>query len=217
MNAFIFGAGGFAKEVEWLISEGEFKDSPKVLAFVAHSSDPMIGSQINGIPVVTEKEYLEKWNQKELHHAYISVSDPKLKKKIVAKISNEYTQFPSLIHPNVVMDRRNNAVSLGKGVIICAGVSLTTSISIGDFVHINLSCTIGHDCMIGDFSTISPGVSISGNVKMGQEVFLGTRACTVENIRIHNKIIIGAGTVVVKSLLEEGTYVGTPAKKIQKN
>jgi sugar O-acyltransferase (sialic acid O-acetyltransferase NeuD family) len=217
MNAFIFGAGGFAKEVEWLISECEIQNRPNIFAFVAHSSDPLVGSQINGIPVLSEEEYLETWNQKELHEIYIAISAPKIKKKIIKKISNQFTQFPNLIHPNVTMDKRENAILIGKGVIICTGVFLMTSISIGDFVHINLACTIGHDCVIGHYSTISPGVSISGNVKIGEETYLGTRVCTVENIQIDDKIIIGAGAVVVKSLSEEGTYVGAPAKKVEKS
>lgn len=216
MNSFIFGASGFAKEVEWLITQCKFPVQPTVKAFVTHPKDPALGSTIMGVPVISEEEYLTQWNTQEEHNVFIGVGAPVLKKKIVEKISNSFTHFPNLIHPSVQFDQRPGAVELGKGVIICSNVTLTTCIAIHDFVHLNLSVTIGHDTTVGRYSTISPGVSVSGNVHIGENVFFGTRACTVERLDIVDHSIIGAGAVVSKSISESGTYVGVPAKKLNK-
>lgn len=216
MEAFIFGAGGFAKEVEWLISECHIDPKPIVKAFVTNTKDPNLGKSINDIPIISEEEYLLDWNKKKLHQAYIAVGAPQLKKKIFEVISNGQVSFPNLIHPSVLFDSRDNVVSFGHGVIIFPTASLTTCISISNFVHINPGATIGHDSSIGQYSTISPGASISGNVFLGEQVFLGTKSCTIERINVASKIIIGAGAVVLDSLTVQGTYVGVPAKRVEK-
>lgn len=216
MNSFIFGASGFAKEVEWMITQCRFPVQPNVKAFVTHSKDPALGSAIMGIPVISEEEYLTKWNTLEHHNVFIGVGSPALKRKIVEKISNNFTHFPNLIHPNVVFDERAGAIDFGKGIIIFSHATITTCITLNDFVHLNQGVNIGHDTTLGRFTTISPGASISGNVRIGETVFFGTKSCTVERIDIVDHSIIGAGAVVVKSITEPGTYVGVPAKKLNK-
>ena len=44
---------------------------------------------------------------------------------------------------------------------------------------------------------------------------LGTGATLVNNIRICDECLIGAGAVVIKNIDKNGTYVGVPARKIK--
>ena len=78
-----------------------------------------------------------------------------------------------------------------------------------------MSCTIGHDVVIDSFVTIYPGVNISGCVKIGHGSELGTGSKVIQGIEIGNKIIIGAGGVVIKNITQSGTYVGIPVKKVK--
>jgi sugar O-acyltransferase (sialic acid O-acetyltransferase NeuD family) len=215
MKTFIFGASGFAREVEWLITEinNTSKNTILVYRYVVHDSEFKDGHKINDILVIPESVYFEKYHTSELHNCIIAVGSGSIRQKIVNKIRSNKTIFPNLIHPSVIMDKRN--ISFGEGIIICAGTILTTNISIGDFVHVNLSTTIGHDTTIADFVTISPGVSISGNVTILSECFIGTGTRIIEKVEITNNIIVGSGAVVIKSLFSPGTYIGIPAKKIK--
>jgi acetyltransferase-like isoleucine patch superfamily enzyme len=52
------------------------------------------------------------------------------------------------------------------------------------------------------------------STKIGNNVSLGTNA-TILPVKITNNVIVGAGAVVTKDLLEPGFYVGNPAKKIK--
>ena len=142
------------------------------------------------------------------------IGNPTLIKKLSKLYKNHsFFEFPNLIHPNVVGDWKN--ISLGIGNIICAGNILTTSIKIGSFNYINLSCTIGHDCTIGDYNLINPSVNVSGGIKIGNESLLGTGSQILQYKKICNKCIVGAGSVVTKDLLNQGVYVGSPARKIK--
>lgn len=217
----IFGASGFAKEVDWLISELYDEDNSvdyRPHYFVSHKNDLMVGKNINNIPVISEEDAISKFAHSSEYfvNVFISVGSPILKEKIVKNIILiKNFQFPTIIHPNVSYDKRIGRVKFGQGVIICCKNVLTTNIEIDSFVHLNLACTIGHDSKIGSFSTISPGVNVSGNVNLKENTFIGTNATILENVSIVSNVIVGAGAVVSKSLNESGTYVGIPAKKIK--
>jgi len=215
MKTFIFGASGFAKEVEWLIFELNKKHDDKITVhnFVVGDNEYVENQRVNDIEVISESIYFEKYHTNENHNCVIAVGSPAIRKKIYTKIKGEKTEFPNLIHHSVAFDER--FTKFGQGAIICAGVLMTTNSTIGDFVHINLDATIGHDSSIGSFSTISPGVHVSGNVNIVSDCFIGTGATILENVTIVSDVIIGSGAVINKSLDERGTYVGIPAKKIK--
>lgn len=215
---FIFGTAGFAKEVDWLIEDlyqnGGF--DYRVNFFVSEDNSALIGSKINSKLVLSESEFFKKYGREE-HNCFIAVGNPELKKKIVYKIrsSSKNVRFPNLIHPSVSFDKREKKIILGEGNIICAKCVLTTDIIIQNFVHLNLDSTVGHDAVIGDYTTISPGVHISGNVKISEQVFIGTGAVILERINICSGVKIGAGATIISDIIEPGTYVGTPARKVR--
>jgi sugar O-acyltransferase (sialic acid O-acetyltransferase NeuD family) len=206
---FIIGAAGFAKEVAWLINELDNTCTPHY--FVAKDAS---NEKINDVPVISENEF-EQLCTGTGNYAFISMGSPVVKHLVHEKLKNiPGLQFPSIIHPSVLYDRRKDKIVFGEGTIVCAGNILTTDIVIGNFVHLNLGCTVGHDSVIGDFTTISPGAHISGNVTIGKSVFIGTGAVILERLTVWDNAVIGAGAVVTKSITEPGTYAGIPAKKI---
>ena len=81
-------------------------------------------------------------------------------------------------------------------------------------VKINVSANIMHDCFIGDFTTIAPNAVILGNVNIGSRCYIGANSTILPNLQITNDVIIGAGSVVTKSIINKGTYVGIPANKL---
>ena len=85
----------------------------------------------------------------------------------------------------------------------------------GSFNYFNLSCTIGHDTVLGDFNLINPGVNISGGVKINNKVLLGTGSKILEYKSICSNCIIGASSLITKSLDIAGVYIGIPAKIIE--
>lgn len=206
---FIIGASGFAKEVAWLIDELNQSFTPDF--FVAKEGGD---ETVNGVPVITDTGFDQLCTGQE-HNVFISMGSPGIKRAVYDKIKNNPgVHFPLLVHPSVLYDRRSSKIEFGKGAVICAGNVLTTDICIGNFVHLNLGCTVGHDSRIGEFTTVSPGAHISGNVTIGASVFIGTGAVILERLTICDGAVIGAGAVVTKSITDPGTYAGIPARKI---
>lgn len=213
----IFGAGGFAREVAWLLRDlAHSRNVPFVVdAFVAADSAPNLGTEIGGIRVRGESEFFDS-EAGSSPNIYIAVGSPQLKAILHRKCCGALptAKFPACIHPSVIMDIREGAIEVGVGTIICAGTIITTDVKVGDFVHINLNCTLGHDSRIGHYSTLSPGVHVSGGASIGDSCFFGTGSVILESLSVIGGSSIGAGATVVRNIEEQGTYVGTPARRL---
>lgn len=205
----IVGSGGFAREVLTLINDIN-KQSPiyEFIGFVDSDkskkihSYPIIGSD-DEVNMITEPLSL-----------VIAVGEPELKKKIRNKYTSPHIDFPTLIHPSVLIGDKNS-VYIGEGCVICAGCIITTDIEINNFVTLNLMCTVGHDTIIGNYSSFMPSVNISGEVKINEGVYVGTGAKIINQIEIGEQTIVGAGAVVARTLPSRCTAVGIPAKVIK--
>jgi len=208
----IWGAGGFGREVIWLIEEiNKINPTWHIIGFIDDDISK-IGQVINGYKIIGSSEILETFNKETW--IIVSIGDPQNKVMAISKLRNPHLKYPILIHPSVIMSQR---VEIGEGTVICAGSILTVNIKIGKHTIINLDCTIGHDVNIGDYSTISPSVNISGNVSIGEKTFIGTGAHIINNIEIGEDVIIGAGAVVVNNIPSNCTAVGIPARPIKYN
>lgn len=208
----IIGAGGFGREVAWLV-ERINKNSPTWnLCGFLDDNESTHGSIENGYRILGGCDYLLK-EQGEIW-CVCAVGSAIIRKKIVKKVSKyPNVKFATLIDPDVIY---SESVKIGEGSIICAGTILTVNISIGKHVILNLDCTVGHDAVLEDYVTVYPSVNISGNVTAGECVELGTGTQIIQGKRITHGSIVGAGSVVVRDIVESGTYVGCPARKVFK-
>jgi sugar O-acyltransferase (sialic acid O-acetyltransferase NeuD family) len=206
-NIIIIGSGGFGREVEMLINQiNSFSPTWNLLGFVDDITEQ--GVQVGSSKVLGNIDYVNALSNVSV---VLAVANPALKKSIINRI-NSSIEFATLIHPTVIYGDR---VSIGYGAIICAGTIITTDVSIGNHVILNLMCTVGHDTVIADLCSFMPSVNISGEVSIGQGVYVGTGAKIINQLTIGNGAIIGAGAVVSKSIPENCTAVGIPAKPIK--
>lgn len=206
----IYGAGGFGREVKMLIDQ--INNQHQEYEFIGFFDDGVKKDQlVNGHPVLGDINTLNDW-QTSLGVVF-AIGNPLIKKETISKLNNTNISFPTLIHPNVLIGEDH--VSIGEGVIICAGNIITTDIEIGNHVIINLNCTVGHDTTIGDYSSFMPGINISGEVVIHEGVYGGTGAKIINQVEIGEYVTIGAGAVVTKNLPNHCTAVGIPAKPLK--
>lgn len=201
-NLTLIGAGGMASEiVSWLDKD--------LIAYVDYLYDDLTTKKAIGrfpISAIFKKE----------NYHLIAVGYPETKVQIVRNIIDSI--FPSnikwakpFIHPRAVLGKQ---VDIGDGSIIYPNVTLTTNIEIGMISTLNSMVNVSHDCIIGEMFHAAPGAKVSGNVEIGNRVFLGANSCIKEYLYICDDVIIGAGAVVVKDIIEPGTYAGNPARKL---
>ena len=85
--------------------------------------------------------------------------------------------------------------------------------------------TIGNDCFIGHGvmfinDLFKGGGPAGGNKELWKETFIGNHVsigsnATILPVRITDNVVIGAGAVVTKDILQSGVYAGSPARKIR--
>lgn len=207
----IFGAGGFGREVQWLIDRINVQESVwDILGFIDDGKS--VGMTSDGCKIIGGLEYLLQ--VQETMAVVCAVGNAQIRKKIIEKCkTNPYLYFPNMVDPSVIM---SDKVQMGEGNIICAGTVLTVDIHINDFVIINLNTTIGHDAIIQSYVTIYPNVNVSGMVRVDENCELGTGTQIIQGVHINSQIILGAGTVVISDLEDAGTYVGIPARQVRR-
>ena len=213
-DIYIVGAGGFGREVQWLIERINTVD--QVWTIKGYVDDNSKGN-INDYPVIgTIDDFLSLHANDTDHSAVVcAIGNSKVRKKVIEKLhACSCIDFPNLIDPSVLMSDR---ITLGEGNIICAGNILTVNIILGDFNIINLDCTIGHDVVMKDFDTLYPSVNVSGATTIESCTELGTGAHIIQGLTVGAESIVGAGSVVIRDIPEHCTAVGNPCKVIKRS
>src|SRR5262245_8214952 len=207
---FVYGGGGFAREVAWLAEAC----GHHVVGFIdAH--ERLRGRIINDLRVFSLDDAV-----RHLPEALVvaGVGSPVVRERVMARATGVGFTPGTLIHPRT---ERSKWVTVGAGSVICAGNILTTNITLGAHVQINLDCTIGHDVVMEDFVTLAPGVHVSGWVRLERGVYVGTGANIINGterqpLTIGAGTVIGAGACVARSIPPGVTAVGVPARPLTK-
>jgi len=204
----IIGAGGFGREVAWLIERiNKIEPTWELIGFVDDRAD-LLGTIVGGYSVLGNCDWLN--DQKDELYAVCAIGSSKARKEVIHKLKG--VLFATLVDPKADMSHR---IKMGEGCIICSNTIMTVDITVGSHVLINIDCTISHDVILEDFVSISPSVNISGQVVLEECVEMGVGSQIIQGLKIGKGTIVGAGAVVIKDLPRECTAVGVPAKPIK--
>jgi len=208
----ILGAGGFAREVRWLL--GDLHGGSRYrFAGYAVSDLSRLGPHDSRGDVVGDFDWLATHRDRFSALAF-GIGNPGVKDRIAKQLDELLpdAEWPSLIHASVRID--HGSAVIGRGVVVCAGVLGTVAITLDELAMVNLGCTLGHESRVGRCGVLNPTVNISGGVDLGERVLVGTGAQVLQYVTIGNDATIGAGAVVTKDVPPGATVVGIPAKPV---
>ena len=137
-------------------------------------------------------------------------SDPR-KEHLLAVLEPMGLVFPPIQHPMAWVSPR---AVLGRGVFVGAQAAVGALARVGDWSVINRGATVGHDSELGAGVRLHPGATVAGMSILGDRVVVGAGATVIDGIRIGDDVVLGAGAVATGNLLEAGTYVGVPARRV---
>ena len=210
---YIVGASGAAKEIYYLIKKiNQVKmtfDFRGFLDLNPKSIELKIGSKT--FPILDESQFIQ--NQKVDCNIVFGIAFPDRLRPIIEKYTSHSSfHFPNIIHPYIQLDE---SVTLGKGNVIAESSIFTVDIALGDFNFVNRGVHIGHDVIIGNANVINPSAVVSGGIHIKNNNLIGTNATIIQYLNIDSGNTIGAGAVVTKSISNNTTVIGVPAKPIK--
>jgi sugar O-acyltransferase (sialic acid O-acetyltransferase NeuD family) len=211
----VIGAGGFAREVKWLIEEID-RATPGI-SFVGYVvSDPArVGDHDSKSEILGDYSWLRS-SRHRFDALAVGIGTPSARLKVSRELLEEFPAelWPALVHPTVRFDA--TSATVGAGVLLCAGTVGTVNLKFRPFSLVNLCCTIGHEADIGDGCVLNPTVNISGGVVLEEGVLVGTGVQVLQYLRVGRNSTVGAGSVVTKDVAPGATVVGIPAKPLVK-
>ena len=142
-------------------------------------------------------------------HYVVGIGSPAVRAKLDEQLTAWGRTAATLIHPAATLASDNR---ISDGVLLAAGARVTTNVTLGRHVHLNVNAVVSHDCVVGDYTTLSPSSLVNGDVQIGTGVFLGTGAIITPGITIGDHAVIGAGAVVVNDVPPGVTVKGVPAR-----
>ena len=204
----IIGAGSVGKFIAYNLNQ--FIQSFEVIGFLDDDASKH-NTIIAGFPVLGAVEKVQEFSEKGIAIVW-GIAFPSIKKKLFDQYQNLSFDFPNFIAKDAWV---SEAVTFGKGCIVYPGTAINYETVIGDFVVINMNCSLGHNCSIQSFSSLAPGVNLGGNTKIGNCVEMGIGSSTVQGITIDDNAIIGGQAMVVSNISNADVVVGIPAKSIK--
>lgn len=203
----VVGAGGFGREALDVIRAtliaspayrlvGVVDDAPsgRSLAALHRTETPLLG------PVAALDEHPEA-------AVVIAIGSPSVRRDL-ARIHRD-RHFPTFVHPRATI---GSASIIGRGVVVCAGVQVSTAVTLGDHVHLNPNATIGHDVVLGDGVSVNPGAIVSGAARIDDGALIGAGAVILQGLTVGAASVVGAAACVVRDVPPGATVKGVPAR-----
>lgn len=207
-NLYILGAGGFGRELLSLLLDTQAIAGQRwnVKGFLDDTEAPLAGKACDFSVVGSIIDYAPGPDDV----LAMGIADPAAKRKLVSMLKTRGAAFESVIHPYAYLGRHN---TLGEGVVIYGGFSMSVNVAIGSFATL-LSSGFGHDSRVGDYTTVSACCNIMGNVSIGSGVFVGGNAAFAPHVTVGDNAYVCVGSVVVKDVQNGEKVLGNPARVI---
>ncbi|MCI0349786.1 MAG: acetyltransferase, partial [Acidobacteriales bacterium] len=189
MQVIGLGAGGHASVVIDILQTAEDCE----LVGLLDANPTSWGKTVLGVPVLGGDDKLPELRAQGVTHAFIgvgSIGDTTPRRQLYEKLCQQGFELVNAIHPQAIVAR---SAQMGQGATIMAGCILNPGVWLGVNVVVNTGSVVEHDCQIGDHVFIGPGVRLGGSVEIEVGAHIGIGATILQNIRIGEKAIVGAG------------------------
>lgn len=142
--------------------------------------------------------------------------------KFLKRILKKLVNAPKVTSEQKLNDYRRKGIKIGKGTIIFDTSKIQIDITrpelleIGENVLLHRGTIImTHDyasrCFVNKYNDFIPS---HGKIKIGNNVWFGQNVTILKGVTVGDNVIIGAGSIVSKSIPSNSVAAGIPAKVI---
>jgi sugar O-acyltransferase (sialic acid O-acetyltransferase NeuD family) len=209
MDLFIFGAGGFGREILDIVRTTDERPFQN-LAFLDDNIEA--GSLVEDVPVLGAIGFLSARTQatgRADFQVVIGVGSIPARTRIFHKLEEISVVLATIIDRTAVV---RPSAQLEPGVIVAAQAFISSNTIIGRNSIVNVGACIGHDAQIGHHCIIDPHASLLGNVRLGSQIEVGTGASIYPGTRVGDNAKIAMGSAVYKDVPAGASVGGNPAR-----
>jgi sugar O-acyltransferase (sialic acid O-acetyltransferase NeuD family) len=207
----IVGAGGHGREVLDVVVACILDGAPYEFLGFLDDGEPDVGLLAAlGVELLGTVDDLSRLGPVAV---LLGLGVPVVRRELAQRLGRAPLEPPALVHPLASVGSR---CTLGPGTIVAAGARLTTNITTGAHCYVGPNATVGHDCVLRRYATIYPGAAVSGNVRIGEAATVGAGASVRQGLTLGEACIVGLGAAVVRSVPDDATVVGSPAKRLRR-
>jgi sugar O-acyltransferase (sialic acid O-acetyltransferase NeuD family) len=205
----LIAASGLGREVLVSVrSSGQYD----IVGFL-DDNEELFGIEVDGAPVLGPINDATRYK-----HAFVLVciGSSRARKAVVDRLTEmgiSATRYATVIDSSV---RKPEESRVGQGSILLQNVTLTASVTLGAHVVAMPGVTFTHDDDVADFATFDAGASLGGGVRVGRAAHLGMNSSIREGTTIGAYATIGMGAAVLSNVSEGETWVGVPARPIDR-
>lgn len=146
----------------------------------------------------------------------LTMGDMKIRKELTERIISMGGFVPTLIHPTALVSPHANISD--NGVLIEAQTIVQSDVLIKEGAFICGQSMICHQAKLDEYCFIGPQALVGAVNHVGPFAFIGQKSLLIsrKNIEVGENAMVGAGSVVTRSVVPESVVVGSPAKIINR-
>ena len=176
-----------------------------IIGFIDDNENALEGKKCDLKIIGTIKD----WKPTEDQVFVMGISDPRTKHIVSDYLIEKGAKFETIISPDVIM---GDYVSIGTGSVIMTPYNVESGVQIGKFVTM-LGSTIALDGNLGDYSTTGGFANLTC-ANIGKEVYVGSHAVILSNVKVNDRAYIGVGSIVMRDVPAGAQVYGNPARII---
>jgi sugar O-acyltransferase (sialic acid O-acetyltransferase NeuD family) len=168
------------------------------------------GKTREGFPVFG-REALERWPDAKVLAVPGSPRTFAARRQAIEGLGVDGERFARVVHPLASVSRM---ASLGRNVVIMAGVVITSNAKVGDHVCVLPNTVIHHDASVGAWTLVGSNVTIAGNVEIGENVYIASGSSLIDGVAVGANALVGLAANVVHDVPANARVAGNPARQL---
>lgn len=199
----IVGAGGMGRKVFVCLRRLNTDNKWNIRGFIDDDEHALDGKNCDLKIIGT----ISDWKPMENQVFVMGLSEPHMKHLISDRLIAKGARFETIVSPDVIL---GDYVEIGEGSVIMTPYNVESGARIGRFVTM-LGSTIALDGKLGDYSTTTGFANLTF-ADIGKEVYVGSHAVILENVKVGDGAYIGVGSIVMKDVPPYTQVFGNPAR-----